>query len=101
LHDINFEVKQGEILGIIGKNGAGKSTLLKILSRVTTPTKGEIKIKGRVASLLEAGTGFHLTLTKFVDSSTLESTKLWNCFNCRWTPSVLGNKWKEGGNLYV
>ncbi len=52
LQDINFEVKQGEILGIIGRNGAGKSTLLKILSRVTTPTKGEIKIKGRVASLL-------------------------------------------------
>jgi ABC-type cobalamin/Fe3+-siderophores transport system ATPase subunit len=101
LHDINFEVKQGEILGIIGKNGAGKSTLLKILSRVTTPTKGEIKIKGRVASLLEAGTGFHLTLTKFVDSGTLESRKLWNCLNCRWTQSVLGNKWKEGGNLYV
>ncbi len=65
LQDINFEVKQGEILGIIGKNGAGKSTLLKILSRVTTPTKGQIKIKGWVASLLEVGTGFHLTLTKF------------------------------------
>jgi lipopolysaccharide transport system ATP-binding protein len=63
LKDINFEVKQGEILGIIGKNGAGKSTLLKILSRVTTPTKGEIKIKGRVASLLEVGTGFHPELT--------------------------------------
>ncbi len=60
LEDINFEVKQGEILGIIGRNGAGKSTLLKILSRVTMPTKVEIKIKGRVASLLEVGTGFHL-----------------------------------------
>ncbi len=58
-----FEVKQGEILGIIGRNGAGKSTLLKILSRVTTPTKGEIKIKGRVASLLEVGTGFYPELT--------------------------------------
>lgn len=63
LQDIDFEVKQGEVLGIIGKNGAGKSTLLKILSRVTTPTKGEIKIKGRVASLLEVGTGFHPELT--------------------------------------
>lgn len=59
LKDINFEVKQGEILGIIGKNGAGKSTLLKILSQITRPTSGEIKIKGRVASLLEVGTGFH------------------------------------------
>ena len=59
LKDINFEVKQGEILGIIGRNGAGKSTLLKILSRTTGPTIGSIKMKGRVASLLEVGTGFH------------------------------------------
>ena len=63
LKNINFEVKQGDVLGIIGKNGAGKSTLLKILSKVTTPTTGIIKARGRIASLLEVGTGFHPEMT--------------------------------------
>ena len=63
LKDINFSVKQGEVLGIIGKNGAGKSTLLKILSQITSPTTGTIKMKGRVASLLEVGTGMHPEMT--------------------------------------
>lgn len=63
LREINFDVKQGEAIGIIGRNGAGKSTLLKIISQVTSPSAGKIKIKGRIASLLEVGTGFHPELT--------------------------------------
>jgi lipopolysaccharide transport system ATP-binding protein len=79
LKDINLEVKQGEVLGIIGKNGAGKSTLLKILSRVTGPTTGNIRYKGRIGSLLEVGTGFHPELTGreniFLNGAILGMTK--------------------------
>ena len=63
LRDVNLDVNEGEVLGIIGRNGAGKSTLLKILSRITAPTEGSAKIRGRVGSLLEVGTGFHPELT--------------------------------------
>lgn len=79
LRDINFSVNQGEVLGVIGKNGAGKSTLLKILSKITAPTTGTIKMRGRVASLLEVGTGFHPELTGrenvFLNGAILGMTK--------------------------
>lgn len=79
LRNIDLDIRQGEVLGIIGKNGAGKSTLLKILSRVTTPTTGSIRAKGRIASLLEVGTGFHPEMTGreniFMNGSIMGMTK--------------------------
>jgi lipopolysaccharide transport system ATP-binding protein len=79
LNDLSFEVKEGDILGVIGRNGAGKSTLLKILSRITAPTQGSVKIRGRIAALLEVGTGFHADLTGreniFLNGAILGMTK--------------------------
>ena len=79
LNDVSFEVKRGETLGIIGSNGAGKSTLLKLISRITSPSRGKIYIDGKVASLLEVGTGFHPELTGreniYLNGSILGMTK--------------------------
>src|SRR5215210_601762 len=79
LKDVNLDVQQGSAVGIIGKNGAGKSTLLKLLSKVTAPTTGSIKVNGRIASLLEVGTGFHPELTGreniFLNGAILGMTK--------------------------
>jgi lipopolysaccharide transport system ATP-binding protein len=79
LDDINLEIRQGEVLGIVGRNGAGKSTLLKILSRITAPTAGRVALRGRVGSLLEVGTGFHNELTGreniFLNGSILGMTR--------------------------
>jgi lipopolysaccharide transport system ATP-binding protein len=79
LNDVSFKLQQGEVLGIVGRNGAGKSTLLKILSQVTGPTSGTIKVRGRIASLLEVGTGFHADLTGreniFLNGAILGMTK--------------------------
>jgi lipopolysaccharide transport system ATP-binding protein len=76
---VSFDVQQGEVLGIIGRNGAGKSTMLKILSQVTAPTSGQIAVRGRIASLLEVGTGFHPELTGrenvFLNGAILGMTK--------------------------
>jgi len=97
LKDVSFDVKQGEVLGIIGRNGAGKSTLLKILSRVTAPTSGEVRIKGRVASLLEVGTGFRPELTGLSRRSVRAKTDRENIFL---NGAILGMKKAESARKF-
>lgn len=97
LKDINFDVEEGEVLGIIGSNGAGKSTLLKILSKITSPSKGELEVTGRMASLLEVGTGFHPDLTGreniFMNGAILGMRK--GRFKIGWMALLIFPVWRD------